>query len=329
MIARPAAVTAQRRKFVNRFLQALLIVGAAFVWHSGARANALVDQPYVVGYGDRLATAVFIDGKGSITLLLDTASSRTILYKRASIQAGLQPLPGERVTVYGLTGVLKAPAIRLQELRISDERVDGLTVAALPNPSTEDTAVDGILGLDVLERYCVVLDRTQQRLRLFPRAAGTPMPYSAWPSVPLLPRSVTAFPFDLWYIDAQFSKYNQGVVRTTALFDLGAGVTIINWQTAHRFNLRKWGLAAPTTREVQDGLGERSPVARLSGLWISIGSRDWLDQDVLIADPPVFDLLALNDKPTAIIGPGLLKNVSLAIDFQNRHLYFSPEEKDE
>ena len=92
-------------------------------------------------------------------------------------------------------------------------------------------------------------------------------------------------------------------MRTTALFDLGAGVTIINWQTAHRFNLRKWGLAAPTSREVQDGLGERSPVARLSGLWISIGSRDWLDQDVLIADPPVFDLLGLADKPRPLSAP--------------------------
>ena len=245
MIARPAAVTAQRRKFVNRFLQALLIVGAAFVWHSGARANALVDQPYVVGYGDRLATAVFIDGKGPITLLLDTASSRTILYKRASIQAGLQPLPGERVTVYGLAPVcLKAPAIRLQELRISDEQVDGLTVAALPNPSTEDTAVDGILGLDVLERYCVVLDRTQQRLRLFPRAAGPPMPYSAWPSVPLLPRSVTAFPFRSLVHRRSIFQVQPGCRADHRLVRLGAGVTIINWQTAHRFNLRKWGLAA-------------------------------------------------------------------------------------
>ena len=104
-MARPAAVKIQRAKFLGTGLQALLIVGAAFAWHGGAHANALVDQPYVVGYGDRLATAVFINGKGPFTFLLDTASSRTILYKRTTIQAELQPLRGEHVTVYGLAGV--------------------------------------------------------------------------------------------------------------------------------------------------------------------------------------------------------------------------------
>lgn len=311
---------------IARFLlSSLFALHIASVEASGEKADALVAQPFVVGFGERLATDVYIDGKGPFQLLLDTASSRTIIYEHVRAQLNLEPVGNEHVVVFGLNGVMNAPAVRPDELRLSNVRIRGLTVAALPDPGDRTDEADGILGLDILERYFVVLDQREHRLQFFARASGAPEPYSAWPRVPLRPRRVKNFPFDLWYVDAQISKYQFGTTSADTLFDLGAGVTIINWETAYRFRLRKWGLSGPSPQQVQDGLGKRSPVALLTGLWIAIGDQNWLDENALIADPPVFDLLELSGQPCAIVGPGLLKNESLAIDFQNHYLYIAPK----
>jgi len=318
----------QRAGIAPRLLRTLAILCIAAVGSVGASAGALVDQPYTVAYGDRLTTKVVIDGKGPFDFLLDSASSRTIIYERARAQLGLVPVNNEHVVVYGLNGVVNAPAVRPEEIRLSDERIRGLTIAALPDPGGTLDEPDGILGLDVLERYFVVLDQPEQRLRLFARASGAPEPYSAWPRVPMRPQRTKQFPFDLWYIDAKYTKVELAPVSATTLFDLGAGITIMNWEMAYRFRLRKWGLArSPAPQLVQDGLGKDAPVALLKGLWIEIGDRSWLNEPALITDPPVFELLDLTHRPAAIIGPGLLKNESLAIDFQNQYLYIAPKRK--
>ena len=315
----------QRAKVTMRFL--LLFLCFAAVEPISASAEVLVDQPYDIGYGDRLTTKVFIDGKGPFDFLIDTASSRTIIYERARAQVGLVPVNNERIVVYGLNGVVNAPAVRLAELRISGERVRELTIAALPNPGGDSEEPDGILGLDVLERYFIALDRPEQRLRLFPRASGAPEPYSRWPHVLLKHQKPQRFPFGFWYVDGQYAELERGTTPAATLFDLGAGITIINWQTAYWFKLRKWQLADrnPTEQQVRDGLGKESPVARLDGLWISIGDRNWFNQSALIADPPIFDLLDIGGEPAAIIGPGLLKDESLAVDFENQRLYIAPK----
>jgi len=316
-----------RQSAVMVLCSLLLFLCFAAVEPTRATAGALVDQSYDIGYGDRLTTKVFIDGKGPFDFLIDTASSRTIIYERARAQVGLVPVNNERIVVYGLNGVVNAPAVRLAELRISGERVRELTIAALPNPGGDSEEPDGILGLDVLERYFIALDRPEQRLRLFPRASGAPEPYSRWPYVPLKHQKPKRFPFGFWYVDGQYAELERGTTPAATLFDLGAGITIINWQTAYRFKLRKWQLTDrnPTEQQVRDGLGKESPVARLDGLWISIGDRNWFIQPALIADAPVFGLLDIGGEPAAIIGPGLLKDESLAVDFENQRLYIAPK----
>jgi Aspartyl protease len=305
-----------------RSLCALLVAGfAAIAAAAEARAGSLVDQPYEIGYGDRLATKVIINGQGPFDFLLDTASSRTIIYEHVRARLGVTAAGNEPLTVYGITGLVKAVPVRLAELRLSDERLRDLTVAALPEPVSKEAEPDGILGLDVLERYFVVLDRPARMLRFFARAASVPQPYRSWSSVALKPQRLQRFPFDFWYFQAQI-----GSASARTLFDLGAGVTILNWETGFRLGLHKREFIhsqAPDT--VQDVLGKSAPVLSLTELSIEIGDRRWRDRTAIIADAPVFDILELADRPAAMIGPGLLQGESLAIDFENQRLYIAPE----
>jgi len=304
-----------------RSLYALLIASlTALAVPADAQAGSLVDQPYGIGYSDRLTTKIFINGQGPFDFLLDTASSRTIIYDHVRAQLGLTAISNEPLSVYGITGAVSAVPVRLAELRLSDETLHGLTIAALPEPASKEAEPDGILGLDVLQRYFVVIDRPARRLRLFARAAGAPEPYRSWPHVALQPERLPRFPFDFWYFQAQFDG-----AGAHTLFDLGAGITIMNWETANRLGMRQRAFAhTQTPDEVQDVLGRRAPVIALGSLSIEIGDRVWHDRTAIIADAPVFDMLNLADRPAAMIGPGLLKSESLAIDFENRRLYIAP-----
>ena len=56
-----------------------------------------------------------------------------------------------------------AAPIRAEELRLSTETIRGLPMGVLPD---ESDPADGLLGMDALSRYLVVLDREQMRLKL-------------------------------------------------------------------------------------------------------------------------------------------------------------------
>ena len=81
--------------------------------------------------------------------------------------------------------------------------------------------------------------------------------------------------------------------------------------------------ALPDALAGRDILGRASPSVVLSGLDIAIGRQTWPRATAIIADAPVFDLLDLADRPAAMIGPGFLKDDSLAIDFANGWLYIA------
>ena len=57
---------------------------------------------------------------------------------------------------------------------------------------------------------------------------------------------------------------------------------------------------------------------------VQLPGKFWDRQLVIVADAPVFDYFDLDDQPAAIVGPGLLRDNSLAIDFAGQRLYVGP-----
>ena len=92
-----------------------------------------------------------------------------------------------------------------------------------------------------------------------------------------------------------------------------------------------WGCASgnftsygPPPADLQDELGAKAPAIRVDGLRISVPGKSWDRQFAVIADAPAFNYFDLDERPAAIIGPGLLRDNSLAIDFAGRSLYVGP-----
>ena len=286
-----------------------------------APAQALLpaQQPYRLDSQGRLVTDVYLDGQGPFSFLIDTASSRTVIFEHVRARLGLARSQPGQFLVYGINDIADAIPVKPAELRVAGETIGGLTLAALP--VGWPGGPDGVLGVDVLARYFVVLDRENLLLKLLPPGEASARDFRKWPQAELLQRPFKKFAIEFWYLRTRFNGQ-----RLTALFDMGAALTIMNWQAAERLGVRKARFThfGPPPELLRDVLGKDAPALRMDDLSIAISSKEWRKQTVVIADAPVFGYFDLEEAPAVILGPGLLRDTSLGIDFAGKRLYLGP-----
>jgi hypothetical protein len=207
--------------------------------------------------------------------------------------------------------------VKAEELRLSSATIRDVAMGVLPDDS--DPA-DGLLGMDALSNYLVVLDRKGMRLRLLTPEDGEAADFRSWPSLSLTRRPVKDTAASLWLMRA-----NVGGVSVTSLLDMGSGMTILNWNAAERLGLKRTNFPREgMPQKLRDALGTVEPVIFAKGMTIWLGGRVFTDQTVLVANINVFRYFHLDGGPAAIIGSGLLKDNSLAIDFARQRLYVGP-----
>ncbi len=109
------------------------------------------------------ATLYGPNGSGTARFGLDTGATVTSLSPRALRAVGINPLRDNIGTVPVITanGIISAPLITLDRLEALGQIQTGLTVQATALPS--ELQIDGLLGLDFLRVYRLVVDfRTGQ-----------------------------------------------------------------------------------------------------------------------------------------------------------------------
>jgi predicted aspartyl protease len=284
-----------------------------------AQASLPAEQPYQIASYGRLVTDVYVNGQGPFSFLIDSASSRSLIFEHVRQKLNLTRSQPERLLVYGINDVAEAVPVKPDRLAVAGEEVKDLTIGVLPD--TASAGLDGVLGVDFLSQYFVVLDRAAMRLKLLPPGDDSARPYRDWSEAKLTPRLLKKFPIRFWYLSA---RYDDKIINT--LFDLGAGTTMMNWNAAERLGVRKRNFTrfGPPPEELQDVLGKSSPALRIEDVEVRLPGKSWFNQLVIVADAPVFDYFDLEDQAAAIAGPGLLRDTSLAIDFAAGRLYLGP-----
>ena len=300
----------------------LVLVGTLAALAAGVRADT-ADLPYRIGGDGRVSTDLFVDGQGPFSFLLDTASSRTMLFDHLRQQLNLEPSEPGRLKVYAMNNIGTALPVEPRELRLADQRITGLTLGVLPDdvhPPQGVLAADGILGMDALASHFLVMDHDTLRLKLLePSAPGTE-PYRKWPSATLLPYQGKDMDITLWWLKARFGSQD-----VTALLDMGSGITMINWIAAENLGISRASFnKASIPQALRDALGTTEPVITVKGLTITVAYRSFPAQTVIVANAAVFRYFGLETKSAAIIGPALLRTNSLAIDFNKRRIYIGP-----
>jgi predicted aspartyl protease len=285
-----------------------------------ASATPPVEQSYRIADYGRLVTNVTINGQGPFSFLIDTASSTSLMFEHVRKKLNLgQSQPGN-LLVYGINDVSEAMPVRPHSLMVAGKEIKDLTIGVLPGSGADEP--DGVLGLDVLAHYFVVLDRDTMQLKLLAPGAASTRPYEDWAQAKLTPRGLRKFPIRFWYLSARFNDER----RFTTLFDLGAGTTMINWDAAEELGLHKkdFNRYGPPPEDLQDVLGKSSPAVRVTNMDLELTGKTWERRLVMVSVAPAFDYFDLEERPAAILGSGLLDNTSLAIDFAAGRLYLGP-----
>jgi hypothetical protein len=292
---------------------------ALFLLCIPAGASLPAEQPYRIGSYGRLTTDVYVNGQGPFSFLIDSASSRSLIFEHVRKKLGLAQSQPEHLLVYGINDVAEALPVRPDRISVAGEEEKGLTIGVLPD--AESTGLDGILGVDFLAHYFVVLDRGAMRMKLLPPGADSAEAYRGWAQTQLTPRMLKKFPISFWYLSIRFDDH-----PISTLFDLGAGTTMMNWNAAERMGVHKRDFThfGPPPDALQDVLGKRAPALRVENVEVRTPGKVWDNQFLIVADAPVFDYFDLDDRAAAIVGPGLLRDTSLAIDFQGQKLYVGP-----
>jgi predicted aspartyl protease len=274
---------------------------------------ALTVVPYTLLPGGRVVVEVRVNGQGPFRFAVDTAATGSFVTEQTRAILALTPIPGVTATVYGAIATGQFPVVEVERLQLGSELWPSPRLIALPSDTIATATVDGVLGADFLRRYSVGLTATDRALRLYhPETIGGRV-HRGWSEVSLTPRFFGNSEEPLHFLD--LSIENRSV---PALFDLGAGISVINAAASRELRLEPTRLSR--RGEFADAVGSEPVVAQLGTQDLRTGNVAWRDETFMIEDLAIFDLLASEGEAIAILGSGLFTQRDCIIDFARERL---------
>ena len=293
---------------------------AALLLGAGCASELVLDQdgavavvPHQFSETGHIVVETMLNGRGPFRFALDTAASISVVYEGARADAGIEPIPGERVRILGLTASGAFPVADVRGIAVGSETWDEARVALLPDDTTETTRLDGLLGVDFLSRYAVLYSRRDGVIHLYPRELVKERSYLGWTTIPLFDLRIsdgtlTMPAFDL-FIDT---------IRITTLLDLGSNANLMNRRAARLLDIplaRSRGRA-----ELEGAFGQPVVLAELIAWQLQVAGVHWQKRKFLIGDFPIFEALEIERQPAAIAGISLFGDRDFIVDFAGKRL---------
>jgi predicted aspartyl protease len=252
----------------------------------------------------RLTVPVRIDGSGPYDFMIDTGSQATAVTREINADLGLRPA-GTAM----LVGMASRRAVELVEVARLDIGSHTISGFAAPVLEREHVGADGIVGLDSLQDFRVMIDFRDHTIALEDTRGK---------------RDASQRGFEIVVRARQ--KYGQLLItdavvegiRATVIIDTGAQTSLAN--NALRERIRTKRAAEVTTTDVNgvDLIGQMSLMRTLS-----IEGLALTNVPLTFADTPAFEALGLHDTPAISLG---MQHLALfdrvAIDFANRRVLF-------
>ena len=289
---------------------AMMLLGcAAMLDQDGALALA----PYRVQDNGRIVVDVNVNGDGPFDFALDTGASISVIHDGLRKQLALQPDPGRTVIIHGAVTSGRFPLLSVDRIAVGREGWVNPRVASMPGKTPAGRGIDGILGVDFLQRYAVGFSTRERVIRLYPPELVGSRTYRGWTSVPLEPEYFGSSGAALYLFEIDIGKQ-----KIPALFDLGAGLNVVNWAAARSLGLEPADLTGDES--FSGAIDTTDAVGRFRADKVKTGRVRWRDEEFSVADLEVFETLVNGDAPYAILGAGLFKRRDFIIDFARRRL---------
>lgn len=252
----------------------------------------------------RMTVPVRIDGSGPYDFMIDTGSQATAVTREINTQLGLRP--AGTATLVGMASRRAVELVEVERLDIGSHTIAGFSAPVLER---EHVGADGIVGLDSLQDFRVLLDFRDQTIALEDTRGKREASRRGFE---IVVRARAKFG-QLLITDAVVEG-----IRATVIIDTGAQTSLAN--NALRERIRTKRASEVTTTDVNgvDLIGQMSLMRTLSIEGLSL-----TNVPLTFADTPAFEALGLNDTPALSLG---MQHLALfdrvAIDFANRRVLF-------
>ncbi|WP_017665424.1 retroviral-like aspartic protease family protein [Porphyrobacter sp. AAP82] len=250
----------------------------------------------------RLTLPVLVEGSGPFAFLIDTGSQATAITRE--IRDAAQLAPAGTAT---LVGMASSRQVELAEVGRITFGTNSYTNFAAPVLEREHVGADGIIGLDALQDFRVLLDFRKATISV-EDASGK----EGREGFEIIVRARSRLG-QLLITDALVEG-----VRTAVIIDTGAQASLGNLALRERIRARRAQEVITTDVNGVGIVGELAVVRSLS-----IEGLALTDVPLTFADAPAFAALGLNDEPVLSIG---MQHLALfdrvAIDFGRKRIAF-------
>jgi len=251
----------------------------------------------------RFTIPVMVDGSGPYDFMIDTGSEATAITHEINASLGLRSA-GMAI----LVGMASRRAVELVEVGQIDLGSHTITDLAAPVLAREHVGADGIIGLDSLQDFRVLIDFRDQTMAL--QDARNTRPSRSGFEIVVRARPQLG---QLLITDALVEG-----IRATVIIDTGAQMSLANPALRDRIRAKRASEIVTTDVNGVDLIGGLSMVRSLQIEGLALANVP-----LTFADAPAFHALGLSDKPALSLG---MQHLALfdrvAIDFASQRVLF-------
>jgi predicted aspartyl protease len=264
---------------------------------SAAEVLALEEERY-----RRLTLPVMVEGAGPFAFMIDTGSQATAITQE--IRAALTLAPAGTATLVGMASRRTVDLATVERIDFGSNSFTNFTAPVLERTHV---GADGILGLDALQDFRVLIDFRQQTIAVENAAATKPA--GRFEIVVRAKRKLG----QLLITDALVEG-----VRATVIIDTGAQTSLGNNALRERIRARRMSEVVTTDVNGVDLAGDLAFVRALTIEGLSLSNVP-----LTFADTPAFAALGLTDTPVLSLGMQHLAMFDrVAIDFARQRVLF-------
>ncbi len=288
-----------------------------------ASSKEILTVPYEVYGAGVLVIQVDVGNDQKARFLLDTGATRSALFRGKSGRLKLKEADRVDVTVHGMTAIGQKPTALVPQIVIDERVFENVEVVLLDerkHATVVEAEPDGLIGMDLLEGYRILVDADAKLLSLIPNHGPAVAVPGSWRNIQLIPNPYTDTDHGL-----HFFEMRVGNRLVPALFDTGSEFNLINWNSLHFPQLR---LIKKRLREkwvVAGAIGEFDPISKVTVEGFRVGQKWWDERLFVVMDFENLGILGVDENPFVIAGGNLFAGNSFYVDFQKDVLMVRPE----
>lgn len=251
----------------------------------------------------RLTVPVMIEGSGPYNFMIDTGSQATAVTHQ--INEGLQLTPFGTATLVGMASRRPVEVVEVDSMTFGSHTIEDLISPVLDR---QHVGADGILGLDSLQDFRVLIDFREETIALEDVADRS----NYRRGFEIVVRAREQFG-QLLITDAMVEG-----VRATVIIDTGAQSSLGNLALQNRIRTKRAQDVTTTDVNGVELVGELTYVRNLTIEGLSLRNVP-----LTFADAPAFEALGLQDQPVLSLGMQHLRMFDrVAIDFTRKRILF-------